>query len=104
TVNTTPGRGAIAQWEASTMRHDGHVAYVESYTTSGGSVTSITVSEDNWSAGPFAWKTITAGSTNWPDHFIHFKDLPELSATLNPLMKEVTAPAVVQRPNGETDV
>jgi surface antigen len=76
TVNTTPGMGAIAQWEASTMRRDGHVAYVESYTTSGGSVTSITVSEDKWSSGPFAWKTITAGSANWPDHFIHIKDLP----------------------------
>jgi surface antigen len=70
TVNSSPGLGAVAQWEIDANRPAGHVAYVESYTAN-----SITVSEDNWSSGPFSWKTITSGSADWPDHFIHFKDL-----------------------------
>lgn len=71
-VNGTPARGAIAQWDVSSMRPSGHVAYVESVNAND----SITVSQDTWPAGPFSWQTISAGSTNWPSHFIHFKDTP----------------------------
>jgi surface antigen len=71
-VNTTPGRGSVAQWNANSMHPAGHVAYVESVNSDG----SITVSEDVYSTGPFSWETIVPGDANWPNHFIHFKDLP----------------------------
>ena len=73
TVDTTPKPGSVAQWEANYHGADssGHVAYVESVSSDG---STITISEDNFSSGPFQWKTITT-SGNWPSHFIHFKDL-----------------------------
>jgi surface antigen len=71
-VNGGPVRGSIAQWEVTTARPSGHVAYVEAVNADG----SITVSQDNWSAGPFSWQNLLPGSANWPNHFIHFKDLP----------------------------
>jgi surface antigen len=76
TVNGTPGPGSVAQWNAAAWNgYDGHVAYVEDIATSNGAVTSITISEDSYPSGPFDWRVITAGSANWPDNFIHFKDL-----------------------------
>ena len=80
-VNTSPGLGSVAQWEASTAQShyhpSGHVAYVEWIARNAdGSVQSITVSEDNWSTGPYAWETISPGEANYPQHFIHFKDRP----------------------------
>jgi surface antigen len=70
TVNTVPAVGAVAQWEVSSGRPYGHVAEVEALNADG----SITISQDVYSAGPFSWQTIMAGSANWPNHFIHFKD------------------------------
>lgn len=84
TVNTTPGLGSVAQWEdnvGTISGSTGHVAIVESIAYSGGSVSSITISADNWSSGPFYWKVISAGSSNWPSHFIHFKDFSSSPAT-----------------------
>lgn len=71
-VNASPAAGAIAQWDAGSggASPDGHVAYVE-----GWDGTSLVISEDNYSAGPFRWRTITVGDPQWPSHFIHFKDL-----------------------------
>ena len=78
-VNTTPAVGAVAQWEASQpYRPSGHVAYVEAVNADG----SITISQDNWSAGPFGWQTIMPGSANWPHHFIHFKDASVANSSL----------------------
>jgi len=72
-VNGTPAKGAVAQWNAYAggASSDGHVAYVESVNGDG----SITISEDNYSGGPFTWRIISAGASNWPSNFIHFKDL-----------------------------
>jgi surface antigen len=79
-VDTTPGRGSVAQWEAGYHGADssGHVAYVESANADG----SITVSGDNFSSGPFSWRTIPANG-NWPSHFIHFKDLSSTTGRSN---------------------
>jgi surface antigen len=67
-VNGTPVAGNVAQWDT------GHVAYVEGVTKNGdGSTQSITVSEDDY-LGDFHWRVITP-SGDWPDHFIHFKNL-----------------------------
>ncbi|HEV2639387.1 MAG TPA: CHAP domain-containing protein [Actinocrinis sp.] len=79
-VNSTPATGAIAQWNA------GHVAYVESVAyNSGGTVSSITVSEDNFPGGVypngwFDWRTITPAG-DWPSNFIHFADLSSSGST-----------------------
>jgi len=77
-VNSTPAIGAVAQWnsDAGGVSSDGHVAYVESVNSNG----SITVSEDSYPYaqepdGFFDWRTISAGSADWPSNFIHFKDL-----------------------------
>jgi surface antigen len=67
-VDDTPALGAVAQWEDSTAHQGGHVAYVEAVNSNG----SITVSQDSYPNGPFTWSGISAGSSNWPDHFIHF--------------------------------
>jgi Surface antigen len=82
TVNGTAGAGSIAQWNANAGGHGamGHVAYVESVNNDG----SITLSEDNWSAGPFRWKIVSSGSPYWPSNFIHFKDLPGSLGTNRP--------------------
>ena len=74
TVNGTPDVGAVAQWgiDDGPALGDGHVAYVESVSYSGGSVASITISSDNDPSGGFSWATITAGGSYWPDNFIHF--------------------------------
>ena len=70
-VNGTPVAGSVAQWNAAPWNNNnGHVAYVESVNSDG----SITVSEDNYPTGPFDWKIISAGSSNWPNNFIHFRD------------------------------
>jgi surface antigen len=73
-VNTTPADGAIAWW-GSEDGADGHVAYVESYTS-----TSVVVSEDAYfqnktSNGYDDTRQIKAGSTAWPDSFLHIKDV-----------------------------
>jgi surface antigen len=70
-IDTVPIVGSIAQWEASANHPAGHVAYVESVNPDG----SITVSEDNFSAGPFRWRNLTT-SGDWPNRFIHFRDVP----------------------------
>jgi len=78
TVDTTPVVGSVAQWGDSTNHPTGHVAIVEAVNSDG----SITVSEDNFSSGPFAWETISTGDSNWPNHFIHFQDLPGLGTQM----------------------
>ncbi|HVS79347.1 MAG TPA: CHAP domain-containing protein [Candidatus Saccharimonadales bacterium] len=70
TVDDQPAVGAVAWWDKnSTLGPDGHVAYVESYDS-----TSITISEDSYSMGPFDWRTIDRKSSAWPTDFIHFDD------------------------------
>ena len=70
TVNNTPTVGSIAQWYAySGIALDkGHVAYVESVTS-----TYIDVTEDNY-AGTTKRVRYTSGQSDWPDNFIHIKD------------------------------
>lgn len=80
-VDDTPAVGAIAQWD-SNAGSSGHVAYVEAVTSN-----SITISEDNYSSGPFRWRTITTGSSNWPSNFIHFADVPVSEPTPPPEVK-----------------
>jgi surface antigen len=72
-VDASPARGAAAQWNANAggMGASGHAAYVESISADG----SITVSEDAFPSGPFRWRTISPGTSDWPSNFIHFKDL-----------------------------
>jgi surface antigen len=70
-VDTTPVVGAIAQWEANSgyAGSYGHVAYVESVTS-----TSIRVSESNWQGGS-AIREIPRSDSAFPDHFIHLRDV-----------------------------
>jgi hypothetical protein len=71
-MNGTPAVGSIAQWDpyAGYTGAAGHVAYVERVTAS-----TITVSEDNYSSGPFRWRVISVGSPDWPSRFLHIKDM-----------------------------
>jgi surface antigen len=73
TVNGTPVVGSVAQWNAYAgyAGQYGHVAYVKSVNSD----QSITVSEDNVNGGQFDWRTITPGSSYWPNNFIHFKNI-----------------------------
>lgn len=76
-VDGTPAVGAIAQYNAyaGESGSSGHVAYVESVAhNNDGSVSSITISEDNYSSGPFRWRKIPVGDSDWPSNFIHFAD------------------------------
>ena len=68
-VDKTPTVGSVAQWNsgAGGMSSSGHVAYVIAVTPD-----SITVAEDNYSAGPMDVRVITKGDPAWPSHFIHF--------------------------------
>ncbi len=70
TANTTPARGSIALWGG----NPGHVAYVEEVTNA----TTIKISEDNYSAGPFSWRIINT-SGDWPDEFLHIRDVADVS-------------------------
>lgn len=83
-VNGTPAAGAIAQYNAYAGESgaSGHVAYVESVAyNSDGSPSSITISEDNFQYGPFRWRKIPAGDSDWPSNFIHFADLTTASTS-----------------------
>jgi YVTN family beta-propeller protein len=79
-VNQTPAVGSIAQWNGVTGDPDGHVAYVESVSASG----NIDITEDNYyvdsgsplNGGYTASYEIKAGSSDYPDNFIHFDDTP----------------------------
>ncbi|MEU4835333.1 CHAP domain-containing protein, partial [Streptosporangium sp. NPDC023615] len=64
--------GAIAWWDRSPSRPNGHVAYVEEVRAGGNT---ITISEDNY-GGDFYWKTLDRGTADWPDGFLHFRDIP----------------------------
>lgn len=68
-VDKVPTVGSVAQWNhgAGGMSSSGHVAYVIAVTP-----TSITVAEDNYSAGPMAVRTITTNDPGYPSNFIHF--------------------------------
>ncbi|GAA2048970.1 hypothetical protein GCM10009839_63410 [Catenulispora yoronensis] len=71
-VNNTAATGAVAVWEAYSgpALETGHVAYVEAVTS-----TYIDISEDNY-GGTTMKKRFYVGQSGWPDHFIHFKDVP----------------------------
>lgn len=73
TVNSTPAKGAVAQWNANagTASADGHVAYLEDVKADG----TLVLSDDTYSAGPFRWRELSPGSSSWPSNFIHFKDI-----------------------------
>ncbi len=69
-VSTSPAVGSIAQWEAASWNYDaGHVAYVERVTSG-----EITITEDSWGGGTKT-RAISRGSSAWPSHFIHLRDL-----------------------------
>ncbi len=78
-VDQTPAVGAIAQWNA------GHVAYVESIDATTGAITITDDNYDDKSGSPLyggytdQW-TVQKNSDAWPDNFIHFKDIPKVSA------------------------
>ncbi|MGA9761632.1 MAG: CHAP domain-containing protein [Gaiellaceae bacterium] len=61
-VNGRPAVGAIAEWST-------HVAYVESVSASG-----ITITDDNYGYNRTTRQTIAWGSAHWPTHFIHLAD------------------------------
>ena len=61
-MNERPAIGAIAEWST-------HVAYVESVSFSG-----ITITDDNYGYNRTTRQTIAWGSAHWPSHFIHFAD------------------------------
>ena len=62
-INNIPTVGSIAHWNY------GHVAYVERVSSD-----SVTISEDNYPSGPFRWRVISRGSSQWPNNFLHIKD------------------------------
>jgi len=68
-VDKVPAVGSVAQWNhgAGGMSSSGHVAYVLAVTPN-----SITIAEDNYSAGPMAVRTITTRDPGYPSNFIHF--------------------------------
>lgn len=68
-VDQVPTVGSVAQWNngAGGLSSSGHVAFVIEVTP-----TSITVAEDNYSAGPMDIRAITKGDPGWPSNFIHF--------------------------------
>lgn len=70
-VDSTPRTGAIAQWDkdSSFAPGAGHVGYVEEVTSG-----YITISDSAWSGGSYRWR-VSRGDRNWPDNFIHFKDM-----------------------------
>lgn len=84
TEDHTATVGAVAYWgkNQAGSGSGGHVANVETVAANG----SITISEDAYPKGPFAWRTISAGSPNWPAGFIHF------TAAANPPAPNPPAP------------
>ncbi|MDX3695959.1 CHAP domain-containing protein [Streptomyces europaeiscabiei] len=76
-VDANPAVGAIAQFDpyVGISLQWGHVAYVEAVGTNASGQTVITISEDNYSTGPFSWRKITKGTNGWPSNFIHFADV-----------------------------
>lgn len=68
-VNTTPARGAVAQWDGGY----GHVAWISEVRDAG---RTIVVEEYNYRGdGRYSSRTLTRGSAGWPSAFIHVKDL-----------------------------
>ncbi len=70
-VNQSPAVGSIAQWNGGSF---GHVAYVETVTSS-----YIEVTDDNYYTGNGGYTDrfrIARSSAAWPDNFIHLADRP----------------------------
>jgi surface antigen len=82
-VDQTPAIGAIAQWNGG---GDGHVAYVESVSSS-----SIEITDDSYGANTTSRRRIGLTSGARPDNYIHFKDLvasvPTVSRYANTLVR-----------------
>lgn len=72
-VNSTPARGAVAQWNSRN-----HVAYVEKVNADG----SIVLSDQNSDLhnGIRTGFAVRRGDAWWPENFIHIKDLPTAAA------------------------
>ena len=70
-VDGTPAVGSVAVWEINhaPAMGSGHVAYVEAVTSS-----YIDISEDNY-GGTTMRKRFFVGQADWPDHFVHIKDV-----------------------------
>lgn len=98
-VNSTPTVGSVAVWEPNLAGagSTGHVAYVDAVTTS-----YIDVSEDNY-GGTTMRKRFFVGQSDWPSHFIHFKDMTPSAPTFSgsPNSKQLTADF---NGDGKTDV
>lgn len=73
-VNRTPAVGAVAWWDgrgAYGAGGAGHVAYVEKI-----SMGTVYLSDSSWNRGSSRW-TVSKGSGNWPDAFLHIEDKPK---------------------------
>ena len=70
-VDRTPRTGSIAQWNYGSHYAPtyGHVGYVEEVNS-----TYIVISYSSWSGRSARWR-IPTGDANWPDSFIHFRDV-----------------------------
>lgn len=66
--NTLPAVGSIAEWSA------GHVAYVESVSYQGITISDDSASTDGSNGNKTTRQTITWGSTHWPNYFLHMRD------------------------------
>jgi surface antigen len=72
--NSTPTEGSIAWWDKNYdgARSAGHVAYVDSVSSTG----AINVEEYNYlNAGGYDQRTVYPGTKYWPSGFIHIKDI-----------------------------
>lgn len=75
-ANGNPAVGSVAWWGTS-KGADGHVAYVEQV-----SGNSIYISESIWGVGSRR-KVLTRGQAGWPESFLHIKDAPAGSTSIN---------------------
>lgn len=71
-VDNQPAAGSIAQWttQSEFAPMYGHVAYVERVSRN-----TIFLSDSNWQGGSRLW-SVSRGDAEWPENFIHFKDMP----------------------------
>lgn len=68
-VDGTPAVSAVAHWDTAGRNH---VAWVDDVVTDeAGTVTALLVSDSNWSSADGGRRTISPGSDDWPDNFIH---------------------------------
>lgn len=92
-VDHRPAAGSIAQWttESDFAPRYGHVAYVERVDRD-----TVYLSDSNWQGGSRRW-SVSRGDEEWPENFIHFKDMPN-PAEPPPPIPDPTAPSAPVTP------